>query len=250
MKIALLADMHGNDVAMKAALEHLDAQGGADAHWVLGDYAALGHAPVATLELLKSLPNAKFIRGNTDRYTVAGDRPPTTPTREDVLANPALFERALGIEANFAWTLGAITNAGWLDWMKALPVQFSETLPDGRRVLCVHARPGLDDGPGFDGMTADEIRPLLDNVAADLVIVAHTHVPYQTKVDEKLVVNPGSISNHLDDDKRAKYAIIHADENGCEIEFHRVAYDVEKVIETLDKIDHPAKELIKNYLRN
>ena len=249
MKIALLADMHGNELALKAVLDHLEAQGGADAHWILGDYSALGYAPAATLDMLKTLPNAKFIRGNTDRYTVAGDRPPSTPTREDVLANPELFERALGIEANFAWTLGAITNNGWLDWMKALPVQFNETLPDGTRVLCAHARPGLDGGPGFDGMSADEIRPLLEGVDADLVIVAHTHVPYKTKVDDKLVINPGSISNHLDDDKRAKYAILHADENGYEIEFHRVAYDVEKVIATLDEINHPAKGLIKNYLR-
>lgn len=250
MKIALLADMHGNEIALKAVFDHLQTQGKLDAHWVLGDYSALGYAPVATLEMLKELPNAKFIRGNTDRYTVAGDRPPTMPTRENVLANPELFERALSIEANFAWTLGAITNTGWLDWMKALPVQFTETLPDGTRVLCVHARPGLDDGPGFDGMTADEIRPLLEDVDADLLIVGHTHVPYQIEVDGKLIVNPGSISNHLDDDKRAKYAILHVDENGYEIEFHRVAYDVEKVIETLDRIDHPAKELIKNYLRN
>lgn len=250
MKIALLADMHGNEIALKAVFDHLQTQGEMDAHWVLGDYSALGYAPVATLEMLKELPNAKFIRGNTDRYTVAGDRPPTTPTRENVLANPELFERALGIEANFAWTLGAITNTGWLDWMKALPVQFTETLPDRTRVLCVHARPGLDDGPGFDGITVDEIRPLLEDVDADLIIVGHTHVPYQIEVDDKTIINPGSISNHLDDDKRAKYAILHADENGYEIEFHRVEYDVGKVIAILDEIDHPAKALIKNYFKN
>ena len=40
MKIALLADMHGNELALKAVLDHLEAQGGADAHWVLGDYSA------------------------------------------------------------------------------------------------------------------------------------------------------------------------------------------------------------------
>ncbi len=250
MKIALLSDIHGNEIALNAVLEHVKEQGGVDAHWVLGDYAALGPAPAATLEMLKALPNAKFIRGNTDRYTVTGDRPPSTPTHEEIVANPKLIDRALGIGANFAWTLGAVTNTGWLDWMKALPVQFSETLPDGTRVLCVHARPGLDDGPGFDGMSADEIRPLLEDVDADLLIVGHTHVPYKIEVDDKIIVNPGSISNHLDEDKRAKYAILHTDESGYEIEFHRVAYDVEKVIVTLDEIDHPAKELIKNYLRN
>ena len=135
--------------------------------------------------MLKTLPNAKFIRGNTDRYTTEGDRPPSMPTREDVLVNPELFERTLSIEANFAWTLGAITNNGWLAWMQALPVQFTETLPDGTRVLCVHARPGLDDGPGFDGMSADEIRPLLRDADADLLIVGHTHVPYKIEVDDK-----------------------------------------------------------------
>lgn len=246
MKIALLTDIHGNKLALNAVLEEIKAQGGVDAYWLLGDYAALGYAPGATLEMLKTLPNAKFIRGNTDRYTVTGDRP--FPMRaETVIDHPEKFDLMRQIEANFAWTLGAITNAGWLEWMRALPVQFNETLPDGTRVLCVHARPDLDDGPGFDGMSADEIRPLLKDVAADLLIVGHTHLPYQISVDDKIIVNPGSISNHLDDDKRAKYAILHADEKGYEIEFHRVAYDVEKVIATLDEIDHPAKELIKKY---
>lgn len=246
MKIALLTDIHGNEIALRAALDEIDTQGGVDAYWLLGDYVALGHAPVATLELLNTLPNAKFIRGNTDRYAVVGDRP--FPMRAaDVVAEPAKLDLMLKVEGNFSWTLGALTSAAWLDWMRALPVQFSDPLPDGTRALCVHARPGLDDGPGFDGMTADEIRPLLEDVDADLLIVGHTHVPYQIEVDDKLIINPGSISNHLDDDKRAKYAILHADENGYEIEFHRVAYDIEKVMTILDEISHPAKELIKKY---
>jgi predicted phosphodiesterase len=99
-------------------------------------------------------------------------------------------------------------------------------------------------------MSTDEIRPQVKDVDTDLIIVGHTHVPYKIEVDDKLIVNPGSISNHLDDDKRAKYAILHADEKGYKIEFYRVAYDVEKVIAILDEIDHPAKELIKNYLKN
>lgn len=45
------------------------------APFLLGDLVALGPEPVRTLEILSALPNARFIRGNTDRYVCNGDRP-------------------------------------------------------------------------------------------------------------------------------------------------------------------------------
>ena len=54
MRIALLADIHGNDVALQSVLADIERRGGADAYWVLGDLAAIGHAPIKTLERLSA----------------------------------------------------------------------------------------------------------------------------------------------------------------------------------------------------
>jgi len=83
--IALLSDIHGNPIALDAVLEDIQQQGGADQYWILGDLAAIGHDPVGTLEKLARLPNATFVRGNTDRYLVTGERP--GPTIEQCSSN-------------------------------------------------------------------------------------------------------------------------------------------------------------------
>ena len=73
MRLAILSDIHGNIVALDAVLEDIQAQGGVDEYWILGDLVDAGPAPVAVLERLSAVENITFIRGNTDRYVVATD---------------------------------------------------------------------------------------------------------------------------------------------------------------------------------
>ena len=56
MRIALLSDVHGNLITLEAVLKDIEANGGVDGYWVLGDLAALGYDPVGTLERLSKLP--------------------------------------------------------------------------------------------------------------------------------------------------------------------------------------------------
>ena len=56
VKIAILSDIHGNDIALKAVLADMERRGGADSSWVLGDLVAIGHAPLQVLDLLQLLP--------------------------------------------------------------------------------------------------------------------------------------------------------------------------------------------------
>ena len=81
-----LADIHANSIALQAVLVDIQAQGGVDEYWCLGDYVALGHDPVGTLELLAALPTAHFVRGNTDRYVISEAKPGPSATdiREDI----------------------------------------------------------------------------------------------------------------------------------------------------------------------
>lgn len=248
MRIALLSDIHGNDLALEAVLADIQRSDGAEAYWILGDLVAIGSAPVKVLERLQQLPNAAFIRGNTDRYVCSGDRPQPSP--EQVKANPALLPQMMEMEANFAWTLGAITSAGWLDWLAALPVEFRETLPDGSRVLAVHASPGTDDGAGFRlEMSLEEKKAQLQGCPEQLVCVGHTHQLFCLPVDNQQIVNPGSIGLPVNADVRACYALLSADEDGYQVDLRRVDYDQQAVIESLERIRHPARKFISRRLR-
>ena len=110
MRIAIFSDIHGNSIALDAVLEDMGKSGSFDEHWVLGDLVALGPDPVEVLERLSALPDTKFIRGNTDRYVFAGDRPPPTiqKAQEDSTKLTALVQCA----GTFAWTQGVVTNGG------------------------------------------------------------------------------------------------------------------------------------------
>ncbi|MBC8555384.1 MAG: YfcE family phosphodiesterase [Candidatus Brocadiales bacterium] len=247
MQIALLADIHGNDIALEAVLENVEKNGGVDAYWILGDLVAIGHAPIRVLELLRNLP-AEIIRGNTDRYVCTGDRP--GPFLEQVQADSKLLPALVEVEGDFSWCQGAVTVAGWLEWLSKLPLEYRTQLPDKTDILCVHASPGTDDGNGINqNMRQHEIEDQLLDCKESLICVGHTHRPFSIEVNGKHIINPGSVSNPVGEDVRASYAIIDANENGYQVEHHRVDYDQQAVIEILEDIKHPARRFIIKHLR-
>jgi predicted phosphodiesterase len=247
MRVALLSDIHGNQVALNAVLADIASQGGADAYWILGDLVALGPEPVRTLQILSALPNARFIRGNTDRYVCNGDRP--SPSIEEAKSNSHLLEALVEIANTFAWTQGMITAGGWLRWLGDLPLEMRVTLPDGTRFLGVHASPGQDDGPGIgpNRETAD-LAGILRDSQADLLCVGHTHRPWQRRIHDVHIVNLGAVSLSLSHDKAASYVLLTAQADTYSIEHRKVLYDRRAVIDQLNQIAHPGRGYLIKHL--
>lgn len=243
MRIALFSDVHGNLIALNAVLEDIKSQGGADAFWVLGDLVAIGYDPARTLERLVTLPSVRFASGNTDRYVVTGERPP--PTVEAVQAEPSLVPKIMEIAQNFAWTQGYVTAAGWLDWLAELPLEQRLTLPNGTRLLGVHAAPGTDDGTGvYPGLSDGELQAIVAGCRADLVCVGHTHWPVDRSASGVRVVNLGSVSNPWAPDLRASYVLLKADASGYRLQHRRVDYERQAVIKAIQRSRHPAGEFM------
>jgi len=247
MRVALLSDIHGNSIALDAVLE--DASNlGVDAYWILGDLVALGHDPVGVLERLNDLSNARFIRGNTDRYVVTGDRPP--PYAHAIGGDLEALTTFGEIAGTFAWTQGAITSAGWFNWLKDLLLEMQIELPDGTQFLGVHASPGRDDGSGIAPDISDvELRKILDGCSANLICVGHTHRAVDRRLDDWHVVNLGSVSNPRFPDLRACYVILNCDSHGYSIEHRRVDYDRERVISLVNQLCHPGAKFIIKHMR-
>ncbi len=247
MKIAILSDIHGNPIALEAVLQDIAEQGGADEYWILGDFLSLGPDPVGTLERLTKLPNIRFVRGNTERYMITGDRPP--PSLEVAAQNPDLLPVLVEVATTFAWTQGMITAAGCLPWVADLDLEFSGCLPDGTKYHCVHGSPGRDDGGIHPNLTSSAIESLVADCDADLIFVGHTHFPLDVLVSGKRVINVGCVSNPIQPDLRASYVRLTAEKAGYEIQFQRVDYDREAVITALEEIHHPAAEYIVKHMR-
>ncbi len=248
MRIAFLSDIHGNPLALDAVLGDIETKGGVDAYWLLGDFSSMGYDPIGVLERVTKLPNASYLRGNHDRYTVTGERP--GPTLEQAQSDSKLVPTLLVMATNLAWTQGHIRASGWWDWLVQLPLELRLTLPDGTRILGVHAAPGLDDGVGIiPPMSDDELRTLLAPAQADLVIVGHTHVPLDRTVEGVRVFNIGSVSNPLRERLEASYALLEANASGHHIELYYVDYDRQKVIEELQRVKHPTSDFLVKFMR-
>lgn len=139
MRIAVMSDIHGAAIALDAVLADLRLVGTPDADVIVGDLAAIGPDPVGVLQRVADLPHTRAVRGNTDRYTTSLDRPP--PTLAQASANPSLLPVLVSVAHSFAWTQGAVTAAGWFDWLRRLPLDLRVDLPDGSALLAVHASP-------------------------------------------------------------------------------------------------------------
>lgn len=248
MRLALLSDVHGNPIALDAVLADIRAGGGADGYWLLGDFVAIGPEPIPVLDHITTLAEARFVRGNTDRYIVTGGRSPRAPTLATVQTDPQQLATLIEIERSFSWTLGAVTATGWLPWLAALPLEQRLVLPDGTRLLGVHASPGCDDGAGIKvGMDDDALEAMLRNCHADLVVVGHTHIALDRLVGNTRVVNLGSVSNPPVGEPCASYALLDAERSGYRIEQRRVAYDGEAVIAAIHRSGHPTAAFLTHF---
>ncbi|MFQ5923511.1 MAG: metallophosphoesterase family protein, partial [Anaerolineales bacterium] len=245
--IAVIADIHGNSLALNAVLDDVAANGGADAYWFLGDYFAIGHDPLGVIRILDGVENATFIRGNTDRFVADGSLP--WPNQNNVIENPELLSQYVSVARSFAWTTGALGASGKLDWCRELPLDFQTAFPDGTKVLAVHASPGEDDGDGVHlGLSDAELSVLVSDAGADLVLVGHTHFPQDRLVSGIRVASPGSVSNPLPPDLRAKYVTIELRSDGYDLQFHQVDYDRDEIVQAAKAVNHPASEYIAVFM--
>ena len=241
MRVAVFSDTHGNAIALEAVLADVAAAGGVDAYWFLGDAAPIGFDPAGTTARLRGLPGLFAVRGNGDSR-IATDPATVRAGLKPVIAAADAHEAPIwrSVLADSEWARDALRASGTYDWLAALPIEVRVTLPDGTRVLLVHASPGTDAGPGIQrGHDDGEVRELLRGANADLVLVGHTHAAIDRTVDGVRVVNPGSVSNPPEGGDQAHWILLEADPGGYRLTTRAVPYDVALMLTRLERYGHP-----------
>lgn len=194
MKIAVLADIHGNLPALQAVSAHIDAWR-PDAIIMGGDLVNRGPRPAACLDFAlqqKRQAGWRFVRGNHEDYVIDQAQP-------DAVRSGPEFE----IARNGYWTCQRLN--GRTAALEAMPFQVSIDGPDDKEVRVVHASMrGNRDGI-FPETPDDELRRLIAP-APTVICAGHTHRPLVRTIDGTLVINVGSVGMPFDGDKRAAYA--------------------------------------------
>ena len=222
-RFAAIADIHGNADALAAVLADIDGQGITEIV-NLGDLVSGPLDPAGTLALIRSRPMI-HIRGNHDRWVA--ERDPAEMGHSDKVAHAAL------------------TSDG-VEWLRRLPAVL-----EWQGVFLCHATPGDDltywlEDVRPDGAVAPrwaaEVKALLRDVAAPLVLCGHTHTARAVQVGGTLIVNPGSVGQpgYEDDtpvphvmqsgDPAARYAVLEEGAAGWSVSFRRVPYDTSRMV--------------------
>jgi len=215
VRVAALYDVHGNLPALEAVLE--EAADYRPDLIIFGGDVASGLLPVETLDLLMTLEDVRFVRGNADRALVEMY---DQERKSDGLADE--------------WVVAQITPRH-RDFLDAFE---TKVVADG--TLYCHATPH-DDEPIFTRLSLDErVRRLIGYVEHDLVVCGHTHMQFDRTVYGIRVVNAGSVGMPYGTTE-ACWALV---EDG-EVDLRRTWYDLEAAAERLRRSGHSqAKTLV------
>jgi putative phosphoesterase len=212
MRLALISDIHGNDVAFRAVINDLERVG-VDTAVCLGDVAQGGAQPAETLDRLATL-GCETVYGNADAFLLGEDD--EEPTEELLEVRD--------------WTLGQLAERH-LQQIRS----FSRTVElelEGQKLVLFHASPRAFNDVLLPD-SEDDLDPWL--VEADLLAGGHTHKQWTRRIGGALFVNPGAVGlaydyNQPEEDFKfdavAEYALVTLRPHGPAAEFRRVPYSV------------------------
>lgn len=232
MRLALLADVHGNLHALEAVLAEVSAAS-VDAIWMAGDWVGYGAFPGECVDRLRAL-DVVGIRGDMDDEVLAaayGELPPKAAVEKQAalrFAAAAMSEESRG-------------------YLAGLPVQ--------RRVsaapldaLLVHGSPAAHQEHLWPDTPEERLRELAAVAGAGLVVCGHTHAAMDRRADGTRFVNPGSVGRPGDGDPRAAWALLTVGDDGAvEWEPHRTVYEHEAAARAIRDAGMP--ELIARMVR-
>jgi predicted phosphodiesterase len=212
MRIAIIADIHGNLAALEAALAEV-AVLKPDLLIVAGDVVDGGPDSAACWERVKAL-RCPMLRGNHERYLFDYGTPRADPAWSSPQFAPLRVVLA---------TLSAVQLAE----MAALPTAWSDASAPG--LLVVHASLRSDNDSIFPYSADEQIDPMFPGIGADvrLIVRGHNHFCSQREWGARRIVTTGSVGLAQDGNTAAQFVLLEQGLDGCWSVRHRaVRYDV------------------------
>jgi protein phosphatase len=226
MKIVIISDVHANSEALGVLPREYDEL------WILGDLVNYGPSPLEAVEFARAKASL-IVRGNHDHSAGFG---------EDSRCSARFRSMA---EATGRFT-GSVLSGAQKQFLRELPLR-AEREVDGVRFFACHATPS---DPLYEYCPPDSDRWPAEarGVRADIVLIGHTHLPFQRRVGTQLIVNPGSLGQPKHGRPEACYAVW----DGGLIELHSSVYPVEETVRKILALPLPAKiqEQLTAVLRN
>ena len=206
MKIAILSDIHGNKAALDAVFEDIQ-KNTVDHIIVLGDLTGFTGENNDVLEIIKSKCGF-IIKGNEDLYLQNNHE----LFGYDQFLVPYLMKKSIS----------EINN----NYIKSLPEQISLIFNSEFSVRCTHGSP-FKINEHIDEMDEKTQINCLNKINEHILLCGHTHKQWYKSIQEKIIINPGSVGLTYSGDKTAQYAMVIVNSNNIQIEIKKIAYNFE-----------------------
>jgi len=218
-EIAIISDIHGNSWALSEVLNDISTRN-IDLILNLGDSLYGGLDPAGCADILIS----------SDIISVLGN--------EDLI----LLEEHVDTKTHqsFDFTKRCLKKEHF-NWLRSLQkvktinnkiLMFHGSLKNTQKYLLEDVRSGL---PII--RNTNELEKELQNVSEKIILCGHSHLPNIVNVNDKLIINPGSVGLQAYDDDNpvyhkmesgsphAKYSIIYIEEESVKVENINLEYD-------------------------
>ena len=214
MRVAALADVHGNAPALEAVLAEVRAEE-PDLVVFCGDLT-WGSLPQETLALVRGLEiPARFVRGNADRMV------------------------GLETEGRGPWMTSHHT-ADDLAFLRSFEATVSVDVQGLGPVCFCHGSPRSDEECVTERTPAERVREFMAGREERVVVTAHVHLQYERSVDEVRCVGPGSVGMAYGEEPGyAFWAML-----GPDVHLRRTRYDLEGAVAQMRATDDPRAETV------
>jgi putative phosphoesterase len=225
MRLAALADIHGNRKAFAAVLAAVPA----DVTQMLFVGDLCGYYAFVN-ECADLWDEARFIgvRGNHDQVLLECLRTGSSPAADYTRRYGTALQRSLEVLSERARNI-----------LRSLPEQRRESIA-GARIAMFHGAPW----DPLEGRVYPDFQdwPRFDEIDADVVLLGHTHYPMVVQRAGLLIVNPGSVGQARDG-SGACFALVDVERR--EATLHRVPFDSGEVIDDARRCDPDLPYLVR-----
>lgn len=209
-RLALLGDIHANAPALRAALDAVAAEGLSNGICT-GDLVMRGDDPEMCVTTIRET-GWPCVMGNTDRKVAM--RPRRDP------AHP----KAARIGSR-AWSTNQLSAAN-LEYLAAMPLVVRVKLR-GFLILLMHGGPDDPrDAIGAETSDKDLARLVSDLGKPDCIVSGHTHRALVRTAGRCLFVNPGSVGEAIDGDRRPRWGWLEARASGLRAHLEIIPEDL------------------------
>jgi putative phosphoesterase len=221
MRFAVIGDIHSNICALERVIEDIKTK---DVDFVLcvGDLVGYAPYPNEVIDLIRE-HNILAIQGNYDKAIGNSELVCGCDYKEEKQLEQA------GISVMF--TNLTINNENRA-YLKALPKEI-RVKAEELNVLAVHGSPRSQTEYLFED--SNEVAEVTKELAEEVLICGHTHVPYHKIINGKHVINSGSAGKPKHGNPNATYVIVNIVGKDVDVEILEINYDVEKTAKAIEE---------------